>query len=151
MSVKDEIERLYPDCWTYPKESIDALLSYLEKDITATLMAAFLSGFDSGTGDAGSYLKLPDGTMVQWGTVQEISFSSATIVEGTVNLDEDFADNKFTVVASGNSSSNNAYVFRVGVNPATKSSFTWTLASGSGTAITTTNRGFSWLAIGKWK
>ena len=104
-----------------------------------------------GSNSNGFYLKLADGTLIQWGRKTGLSFSNQTILEGTETLPLAFIATGYSLSGNGASSSNNSYVFRLGMNPSTTSTFGWTLASGSGSAITINNRGFYWVAIGRWK
>lgn len=104
-----------------------------------------------GNNSNGFYCKFADGTLIQWYRVTSLTFSAQTILEGEVTMPLAFIDTNYVVIGNGASSSNNAYVFRLGLNPSTTQKFSWTLGSGSGSAITINNRGFYWLAIGRWK
>ena len=103
-------------------------------------------GGSSGSG----YTKLPDGTMIAWGSVTGKSFNNETIIEGTENLPAGFIASP-TMIITGFPTSNVNYAFKLGAIASTTTEFAWSICSGSGTAITITNRGFDWCAIGRWK
>lgn len=108
--------------------------------------------YDAQTGI--SYAKFPNGLLVQWGSVTGIAFSSESMKEGVITLPVAFYGSSGYVkcLASPVSSGVANYVFRVGINPGSDlDKLSWTLVSGDGSAITITNRAFSWIAIGRWK
>lgn len=42
--IKEKLERLYPDCWTYPKQAIDFMLDELDKDINECVVDVKVDG-----------------------------------------------------------------------------------------------------------
>lgn len=103
----------------------------------------------SGSNTKGNYIKFPDGTLIQYGNVLDISFSSQDIKEGTADLPTSFYDTNYKVFGSCFTSSKNNLVLRVGLYPNTASNFSWSLATNTSTTVA--NRGFNWMAIGRWK
>ena len=92
---------------------------------------------------------MPDGTLIQWGSVTGVSFSNQDLKDGTKSFPVPFYDTNYKVMTSGFTTSVNNYLFRIGVNESSVSEFAWTMASNS--SITIANRGFNWMAIGRWK
>lgn len=103
-----------------------------------------------GGGGGAGYCKLPDGTMIQWGVVTGLSFSNEAKLEGTQSFSQTFYSSP-TIIAGGISTGVSEYAFRIGAYASSGSSFSWSMHSGTGAAITVSNRGFQWLAIGRWK
>ena len=101
--------------------------------------------------NASSYTKLPDGTMIQWGTISGLAFDNTVTLSGTETFPVPFINTSYLVVPAAVTTGLNQYLFRVGANANTTGIFSWILGSGDSSAITTTGRGFNWIAIGKWK
>lgn len=97
------------------------------------------------------YCKMPDGTLIQWRTVGQITFSNEAIKEGTFTLPVSFANNEYKIVGGAVSTSVNAYLLRVGVYPTSGNVVSYSIGSGTGEAISANNRGFTWIAVGRWK
>ena len=98
-----------------------------------------------------NYIKLPDGTMIQWGSVSGLAFNNSNLLSGTVTLNQSFINSNYVITANPTSTGVNQYLFRLGVNPSSVSQFNWTLGTGDSASTSITGRGFSWTAIGKWK
>ena len=101
------------------------------------------------TGGAG-YCKLPDGTMIQWGQKGGISFSGEASREGTVDFGVSFYSAP-VVCLTPYSTSVAQYAFRATAIASTGSNFSWVLFTGDNSPATINNRGFSWIAVGRWK
>lgn len=102
----------------------------------------------SGTTSGIGWCKKKDGTLIQWGTVSEISFTAEIMVGGYVDLPISFTDTNYVVIATGFTSQDDANIFRIGANPNTVGKFDWAMAALE--AITVTDMQFSWIAIGRW-
>lgn len=131
----------------YTAESLQAVADAPSGETVLATYSLSANTPDSGSG----YQMLPDGTMIQWGQKGSISFSAANMVSGSIQMPKSFANSSFIVVASPVTTGVNQYLFRLGVNPTSENTFDWVLGSGDSSAITITNRGFNWLAIGRWK
>ena len=95
------------------------------------------------------YCKMQDGTAFAWGNVSGVTFSSESIKEGTVTLPFSFVSGN--IYATPYNTSNVTFMLWVGASLQDSTTLAWTLATLSGSAISVTNRGFSWLAVGRWK
>lgn len=108
--------------------------------------------FSASMPDAGyGYTKLPDGTLIQWGYVNGLSFSSQNLISGTASFPVAFVDANYIVQASAVTTGTNQYLLRCGAEPKDVGSFYWVLGSGDSSNITVSNRMFNWIAIGRWK
>ena len=106
-------------------------------------------GQDSTTGV--NYAKFNNGLALQWGYKSGIKFEEAVIVSGNITLFIPY-ESKPTAFISASTTANSDYLFRCGISPSNDyTKLNWTLASGSGTAISVTSRQFTWFVIGKWK
>ena len=130
--------------------SVETLQSVADAPSGETILASY--NFTANIPDSGAgYQMLPDGTMIQWGAKGNISFSNTNMVSGSVQMSKSFVDSNYIVTASPLTTGVNSYLFRLGVNPETADTFNWTLGSGDSASITITNRGFNWIAVGRWK
>lgn len=100
---------------------------------------------------ASGYCKMADGTLLQWGNMDGLSFNNQPSLSGYRTMVQSFIDTNYRVLINPYLTGVSNYMFRCGANPDTPNRFTWTMFSGDGTAITTTGRGFNFLAIGRWK
>ena len=105
----------------------------------------------SGTTNGIYWKKCGDGTLIQSGKITSISFNNEAFVEGTVTLPVSFDGSGYSVVANAASTSNNDYIMRVTCNASSGTVFAWTMGSGSGSAITVSNRQLNWIAFGRWQ
>ena len=104
------------------------------------------------TSTSGSgYCKMLDGTLIQWGMVGQITFSSEAMKEGSFMLPISFVDAGYRVLGTAVSTSINSYLLRVGASPLNNREVSYAIGSGTGEAISANNRGFTWIAVGRWK
>lgn len=97
------------------------------------------------------YCKFADGTMMQWGRVTGVSFSSASSVSGTIELPYSYqTTNSYQVIVTPVNTSDSRYAFRITASPTDEDTIVWTMYSGDNSAITVTGRQFSWFTIGHW-
>ena len=94
---------------------------------------------------------MPDGTLLQWGSMGNLSFNNQASLSGYYTMEQSFIDANYRVLINPYTTGVSNYMFRCGTNPDTTNRFSWTMFSGDGTAITATGRGFNFLAIGRWK
>ena len=127
-----------------------ALDSVADTPSGETVLTTYLLSANTPSSGSG-YQMLADGTMLQWGEKNGISFSATNMVSGSIQMTKSFVDTNYVVVASPLTTGVNQYLFRLGVNPNTADTFDWVLGSGDSSNITITGRGFKWIAIGRWK
>lgn len=117
---------------------------------TGTVMTTY--SFSENVPDAGAnYIKNPDGTMIQWGEVSGISISSSNMVSGTATLPQAFINTSYVVTITPWYTSLNYLIFRAAATASTVSTFNWVLGTGDSTSISTSSRGFRYIAVGRWK
>ena len=147
MTVYSEIN-VYPDY--IDSFSSSDLVSVSDTPSGETVFLSYTFSGDipeSGNG----YIKNSDGTMIQWGSVSGVSFSSQNMVSGTKTMSKPFSSTNYTVILSAVNTGVNAYLFRLGASPSTADTFNWVLGSGDSSNITINNRGFTYVAYGRWK
>lgn len=98
----------------------------------------------------GSYCKLPDGTLIQWGQVSAFNLSSG-VLSATVSMTQDFADLNYSVMLTPQRNGI-AYVttpfFEANANGnVTRTVNSFAIAANGTNANITVN----WFAIGRWK
>ena len=104
------------------------------------------------TNNSGSgYCEMPDGTLIQWGTISNLTFDNKVSIGSSKTMTKSFVDTNFSVIATSFGSSNSDLVFRMGCDATAVNKFDWRMVSGSNQALSITNRAFFWIAIGRWK
>lgn len=115
----------------------------------ASTVSGALNGLqnESATG----YCKMPDGTAIAWGNVSGLTFSSESIKEGTVTLPFAFVSGNVHTTPYNTSNQNYMFFCGASLQGGAGDTLAWTLATITGNPISIANRGFAWLAIGRWK
>lgn len=98
----------------------------------------------------GSYCKLPDGTLIQWGQVSSFNLSSG-VLSATVSMTQEFADLNYSVMLTAQRNGI-AYLSTPFFEANANGNVTRTVNSFAIAAKgTNTNITVNWFAIGRWK